>query len=206
MKNRILLISLLSTLFLVPSWSQPAIRLGVKAGVNLSGLKSDSGSVGGNKVSNKGDTNLGFVVGLTSEAEFGGFFLKPELYLAKSVTTVETGSIETPQKNSLYSLNLPVLFGFNAGMIRFGFGPVATLALNTSADFGNLMEDKLEQTYERVSFGYQLMLGTNLKSDIALDVRYEDRFSDSGAVESLVGPGKLDNRMKSVMISLNYFF
>ncbi len=205
MKNRVLLISLLSTLFLVPVWSQPTLRWGVKAGINMAGLKSASGNVGGYKVSNKGDSNTGFLLGVTSEAELGTFFVKPELYFAQSTTTVETGAIETPQKNTLSSLNLPVLAGINIGSLRFGLGPVATIALNSSADFGELMDDKLEQTYNRVTFGYQLMAGTHLKSQLALDVRYEDHFSSSGAVENLAGPGKLDNRINSVMISLTYF-
>ncbi|MGE4567820.1 MAG: outer membrane beta-barrel protein [Bacteroidales bacterium] len=206
MKKRVLILSLLSALFLAPAWSQPSLRWGVKAGLTLAGLKSDSGNVGGYKVSNKGDSNVGFLVGFTSEAELGEFFLKPELYFAQSVTTVETGAIETPQKNTLNSINVPILAGVNIGSFRFGLGPVATIALNSSADFGELMEDKLEQTYNRVTFGYQLMLGTHLQSRLALDVRYEDHFSNSGAVENLAGPGKLDNRINTVMISLNYFF
>ena len=169
----------------------------------MSGLKSKSSTDGNVNVSTKSGLKAGYAVGLTSEINLPLLFVKPELYYSHSSGEIEVNNIS--ETINLNRLDLPVIVGLKFGLIRVGVGPVLSYSIDDSYKF-TASEIDFKHEYERLSAGYQIMLGTNLGTFVAVDIRYEDHLSDSGVLKGSNLAGiSLDNRPHSFMLNLNIF-
>ena len=169
----------------------------------MSGLKSQSSTDGNVNVTTKSGLKAGYAVGLTSEINLPLLFIKPELYYSRSNGEIEVNNIS--QDIKVNRIDLPVIAGLKFGLIRVGVGPVLSYTIDDTYKF-NASGVDFKHEYERLSAGYQIMLGTNLGTRIAVDIRYEDHLSDSGVLKGTNMAGiKLDNRPHSFMLNLNLF-
>ena len=164
MKKTILLFAfVLATVFA----SQAQARLGVRAGVNYSGLTGDE--------TDATDRLFRFHAGITSQFfltddEF--FAIQPELLFSQKGGESEDDNF----KVKLSYLDVPVLAHINAGPLYFEGGPQVSFRVGGDIEQnGNNIDDDLDQ-FKRTSFGYAAGVGI-AAAGLNIGVRYNGDFS-----------------------------
>lgn len=203
MKTKSLLI--LCFLFIaVSSFGQ--FKLGVRAGISSSSIKSDditSGSVTLESVSN---AKVGYHIGLVSQIKLLGIYIQPELLFSSVGGQVRLKETTTSRlvDQRFSRIDIPVVVGKTFGPLRLGIGPVFTMVLNSSSeldDFG-AYDDK----FKKATMGYQLDLGLDI-SKIAIDLKYEGSLTKLGDGVTLGGTNhSFDSRPRQIILSLGIFF
>ncbi|MBP7644615.1 MAG: hypothetical protein KA767_14840, partial [Saprospiraceae bacterium] len=95
-------------------------------------------------------------------------------------TLGEYGGVKAVSKfvNETYnSVDLPVMIGLKAGIIRLYAGPVAHLHINSKSDLIDF--DGYEQRFKSATYGYQAGFGFDLWK-LRFDVAYEGNLSNFG--------------------------
>ncbi len=203
MKTKSLLI-LSFLLITVSSFGQ--FKLGVRAGISSSSIKSDDITSGGVTLESVSNAKVGYHIGLVSQIKLLGIYIQPELLFSSVGGQVRlketTGSKLVDQRFS--RIDIPVVVGKTFGPLRLGIGPVFTMVLNSSselADFGTY-DDK----FKKATIGYQLDLGLDI-SKIAIDLKYEGSLTKLGDGVTLGGTThSFDSRPRQIILSVGFFF
>lgn len=176
-------ISVIVTLLMVSFFANAQPGIGLKAGMNLSNIYTDAGSLG-NNIMESLDTRSGFVFGAWGRLG-QKIYLQPEVLVASRGGQVEIqpfggGSPELIDVKYT-SLDIPVLIGFRPlKFLRIMAGPVATLKLNEDKKLREALGDYTTNTgdaFKNASYGYQIGVGVNLLG-FELDLRKDGSLSD----------------------------
>ncbi len=206
--KKILFISILLALMLFTTTAYGS-GYGIRAGLNFSSIPSRTEIIlPGDEgiIEALPDSYTGFHIGVFGHFSLLGIFIQPELLytrtgqemLAKDAT--ELGDVYFT--NTFSHLSLPVIGGIKLGPLRAGLGPIASVLLNKSQGYSEYKESVLDFDYNRVSIGYQAMVGIKLKN-LLLDFKYEgslSRFGDGVSIGET--PLAFDTRPRQFIISL----
>jgi len=145
----------------------PNFQLGLKGGVNLSGISTSD-------VVANANNQAGYLAG--AWARFGalGFNFQPEAYFTKKSVDITSAAGEA--KANFTSVDVPLLFGAKIGALgvgaRFYTGPVVSFAINKSQSFSQAATAAAALNYKNQNFAWQAGAGLDLKA-ISFDLRYE---------------------------------
>ncbi|PMD98290.1 hypothetical protein BWI97_06295 [Siphonobacter sp. BAB-5405] len=176
---------------------KPWFQLGIKAGTNLSQLKtgnfvangSYSGSTLRENLKQSLDTRTGFVGGIYMR--FGRtLYIQPEvLYTGKGgsylVQPIDANGqavgSPTQVKVKTENIDVPVLLGLKFGPLRVNAGPVASFLIGSNESIKEAItkytQGSVSDTFNQAAWGYQLGGGLDI-GNFSLDVRYEDSLSN----------------------------
>jgi len=174
----------------------PSFNLGLKAGVNIAGLKGDWAD---------SDNRLGYQAGIWGRIGAPGFYVQPEVYLGSKGG--EFGSVEQDGttfngkgKITFTTLDVPVLIGKKFGSdnlnLRIMAGPVVSFLLDKTSK--NTFEPVLDfDNYKNQTVGAQFGAGVDA-GNISVDLRYE------AGISNVSKSSKYDQKQNLWHISLGY--
>ena len=145
----------------LPSLSKAqSFEIGAKAALNFANFSSDLSTY-------KPDNSTGYQIGLYSRVGLIGFYLQPELYLAKKETE---------------SLDVPILLGKKFGLgnlgVRVNAGPVFSFNFKNEDGNINISEVKDVNNYNKSSYT-SIAAGAGVDAGkLRFDARYELGVSD----------------------------
>ncbi|MDQ1088303.1 porin family protein [Siphonobacter sp. SORGH_AS_1065] len=176
---------------------RPWFQLGIKAGANLSQLKTGNfiangryqGSTLRENLKESLNTRTGFVGGVWMR--FGRtLYIQPEaLYSGKGgsymvqVIDANGNPTGTPMevKVKTENIDVPLLVGLRLGPLRVNAGPVASFMIGSNESIKDAItkytSGSINDTFKQAAWGYQLGGGVDI-GNFSLDVRYEDSISN----------------------------
>lgn len=165
------------------------------------GLSQGNVEVNGNGFS-KGNSKLGYHVGLFARLGGNSIYLQPEvLYTNTGGEFKEVqGSNEVNYEASFNRLDVPVLVGLKfADFFRVQAGPVASFLLNSDlAQDGASLSSSTMPDYKKSTIGYQAGIGVDV-GNMILDLKYEGPL---GKVSENIGGLTTDQRQNQLILSL----
>jgi hypothetical protein len=172
------------TLLFISTLGFSQAGFGVKAGVNLTNIYTDAGSLKGN-INESFDTKTGFVFGVWGRIGDKKIYLQPELLVASkggsvSVTPMGGGAPELVDVKYT-NLDIPFLVGFKPlGFLRVMAGPVASFKLSEDKKLKDALMDytsNVGDAFASSTWGYQLGVGIKVIG-FEIDLRREGGLSD----------------------------
>lgn len=224
--KKIFLLCCLLTLSAVSTFAQkdkPWFQLGLRAGTNLSQLKTGNfvtdgqyqGSVLRENLKQSLNTRTGFVGGLWMR--FGRtIYLQPEvLYSGKggsyTVQVIDANGNPTGTplevKVKTENIDVPLLLGLRVGPLRVNAGPVASFMIGSNESIKDAItkytRGSINDTFNQAAWGYQLGGGIDI-GNFSLDVRYEDSISNVRFVniETPTGSDPFKQKSKNWQVTL----
>jgi len=173
----------------------PSFDLGIKAGLNVSKLKSDVAA----------EENLtGFQAGVFARFGGAGLYFQPELYLGSKGSSYPTAAqvYSGDEKINFTTLDLPLLIGTKVGPgafnVRFMAGPVVSFLLDKEEPVASASQDVKDfRNYKDQALGLQAGAGIDV-SKLTFDVRYETGISNINKTD------KYDQKTNLWHLSLGY--
>ena len=158
-------------------------QLGIKGGVNVSKIYTNTGSLKSN-FNESLDTKTGYSFGIYSRIG-NKLYLQPEVMFASKggkVDFIPTGGGSPVSVNiKTNNIDIPVLVGYKLfNRIRINAGPVASIKLNEDGKFLDELKkvsSNPDQAFEKATFGYQAGVGIKLLG-FDLDLRKDGSLSD----------------------------
>lgn len=190
-------------MFIVTATASAQSSFGVKAGLNY----GDNGEIEysdftstGEDISEGADSKVGYHMGVYYRAEFGGFYLKPELLYTKTKSSYEYNN-ENADYN-ISKLDLPVLIGVKVlGPLRLFAGPSFQYILDNEFD-GVTIGDVENEFTIGAQFGAGLQIGR-----VGFDVRYERGLTENEAqaldLNNPNGLKRVDSRPSQFILALS---
>lgn len=191
MKKILLLIFLLSTGI---TFSQIEKSWGIKAGLNYNsnGKLKELSEAGGNIISEKANSKVGYHIGVFGKLDFPKVYLRPELVYTKTKSDYDGADFD------MSKLDLPVLLGYKIiGPLSVFAGPSFQYILDTDLE-GTDLEDVENDFTVGLNVGAAVQLG-----NIGLDMRYERGFSNNEASFISNNIGRVDSRPSQLIFSLS---
>ena len=196
MKNLFLSVLLLSSFI---GFSQSDSGFGLKAGLNYNsnGELKEVGTASEDILENKGDSKVGYHVGVFGKLDFPKIYLRPELVYTKTKSEYEGADFD------MSKLDLPVLLGYKIiGPLSVFAGPSFQYILDT-----DLEDVEIDDIKSDFSVGLNIGAAVSL-GNFGLDVRYERGFSKNEAEfiydEVSNSQGRLDTRPSQLIFSLSF--
>lgn len=192
--------------FSVNAFSQ--IKIGLRAGINSSSVKSDDVTSGTVTIESVSNAMIGFHAGLIGQITIAGVFIQPELLFSHTggkIRLKDTGNnIDEIVDQKFNKIDLPVIIGKKMGPLRLGLGPVFSKVLSSNSDlsdFGTYSDE-----FNKATIGYQFDLGLDI-SKIAIDLKYEGNLSKLGNGVTIGSTHhNFDSRAHQFIFSIGYFF
>ena len=200
MKKLLFTVLLLSTFI---GFSQGESAFGIKAGLNYNsnGELKDVSGASEDIIYNRGDSKVGYHLGIFGKLEFSSLYLRPELVYTKTKSDYNGSDFD------MSKLDLPVLLGYKIiGPLSVFAGPSFQYILDT-----DLEGVRLDDVKNDFSVGLNIGAGVQL-GRLGLDVRYERGFSEneanividnSGTVGETLVVGRVDSRPSQLIFSLS---
>ncbi|ASU34845.1 porin family protein [Mucilaginibacter xinganensis] len=168
MKKLIIALAIAATSFTFASAQVlPSFQLGIKGGVNLSGLEYSGSTF-------NSSNRAGYLGGLWARVGALGFNFQPELYLTSKNVELSDGTSDVKAKFT--SIDVPLLFGGKIGAFGFGgrfyTGPLVSFAINKDQTFNSAIGNATSLNYKDQNFAWVVGAGLDIKS-ISIDLRYE---------------------------------
>lgn len=187
------------------------IRFGLRGGINTAYFDATelNDEEEGYRFTTLNDATVGFHGGVMLQLNFFGAFIQPELLLSSlssdvRVTDIGQNSVGVIREQSYTKLDFPVLVGKRFGPARVGIGPVGTIMLNTKSE---LNEFGLAEQFNSATFGYQIGVGLDILTRLALDIKYEGNLSKLGDGITVGGQQReFDSRSRQFIVSIGIFF
>lgn len=200
MKKRIFILFLFITTASLHAQSSFGVKGGLNYGDNGQIEFTDVTHAGEDIMKKGGENKVGYHLGLYYRADFGGFYLKPELLYTKTKS-----SYEYNDQNADYSLSkmdLPVLLGMDLlGPLHIFAGPSFQYVLDN--DFQGVRIGDVEEDF---TIGAQFGAGIKLGS-LGVDVRYERGLTENQAevldLNNPQGLRRVDARPDQFIVSLS---
>ncbi len=210
-----LLVIILAVFIAFPAFSQ--LSWGLKVGASTNSIAMDkaiqlTGQTTNYTVMALKNAHYGFYGGFFVRLSILGIYVEPEVLFATSenkykVTNLSTATFtEVTQK--LNNLSIPIMVGFKLGPLRINAGPAASLAITSPEALIKDKTQKLENLYNKMSFGYQAGLGFDLFKKLTFDVRYEGSLQkyQTQIQNALNKKVALDNRPNAFLFSVGLMF
>jgi len=156
------------------------------------------------------NASYGYHFGLGIRLRFNHFYLQPELQFNSNKANFKIKDIDIPGaidsvKSERYQyVDLPVLIGLKAGLIRLYAGPVAHFFIHNSSDLFDVAgyDDK----FSAATFGYQAGIGFDI-AFIGIDLKHEGNFSNYGDHINFFGQKlNFDKKASRFMGTLSFKF
>jgi len=147
----------------------------------------------------KGDSKMGYHVGLFARLGGNALYLQPEvLYTNTGGEFKESqGSNEVSYKATFNRLDVPVLVGLKlGGLFRIQAGPVASFMLNS--DVSHDLSNATLPDYKKSNLAYQAGIGVDV-GNMILDLKYEGPL---GKVSESIAGFSTDQRQNQLILSL----
>lgn len=125
-------------------------------------------------------SRLGFLIGANYKIKMNSFFIQPEVLINSSstqYTITEPNLVSKSLEESYQFLDIPLMFGFDIGVLNLFGGPVSHIFLGSSSELNNIEGYKENQT--DLKWGWQAGLGFDIWR-LNLDIRYEGNFYNYG--------------------------
>jgi hypothetical protein len=199
-------ISLIIVLFFIYTGSFAQIKLGVRAGLNVSSIKSDNVTVNSVSLESVSNSITGYHFGIVGQIAFFGYYLQPELLFTHmgGQIRVNDGNINQLVDQKFNRFDIPVIFGRKFGPLRLGLGPVFSTILSAKSELTSLQG--YDDDYKKASIGYQLDLGLDILK-IGFDVKYEGNLSKLGDGINILGTHRsFDSRAHQFIFGVAYYF
>ncbi|MEJ7694176.1 porin family protein [Daejeonella sp.] len=195
MKKIILVTCLLLTTGIGAMAQLPSFAFGIKAGLNVSKLKSDVAAE---------ENRTGYQAGVFARFGGAGLYFQPELYLGSKGSTYPTAAqvYSGDEKINFTTLDLPLLIGTKIGPgglnVRFMAGPVVSFLLDNEEPESTASQDVKDfRNYKDQALGLQAGAGIDI-SKLTFDVRYEAGISNINKTD------KYDQKTNLWHLSLGY--
>jgi len=120
--------------------------------------------------------NFGIHAGIFLEAQMGHFFIQPELLFNANTVDYRIDSLfaasqtSAPVEVTYRYLDMPLMIGFKAGVLRLGAGPVGHMFISTDDGFAGY--PGYTPDFEKFTWGWQAGIGFDFWK-LHLDFRYE---------------------------------
>lgn len=194
----------LFTLLYIHSFSQ--IKIGVRAGISSSSIKSKDLVTDTFSLRSLSDAVVGFHFGVMAQAKILGAYFQPELLFSSTGGKIKlsdvNGSRILDQKFS--RIDIPLIFGKAFGPARIGIGPVASFIINSNSELTDI--EGYDDKFKSATFGYQIDLGLDFWK-LALDLKYEGNLSKLGnSVKLFNNSFSFDQRGRQFIFSVGLFF
>lgn len=168
-------------------------EFGIKAGLNSIDLVSD-----GIEINNNGqvldidfkNSEYGHHIGLYTRVKFLGIYVEPAaIFNSNKVNYTitdysEDGPVTEIFSEKYYNLDIPLMVGIKAGILRLYGGPVAHLHIASTSDLFELKD--YDQKFQDATYGYQAGFGFDIWK-LRLDLSYEGNLSSFGNHISIGG-------------------
>lgn len=122
------------------------------------------------------DARYGFHIGAFYKIRMNKFFIQPELVLnsnSSTYTLKDAFDIETQLEENYQYLDIPVMLGFDLGVINFFGGPVGHVFVGSTSELNEL--EGFRQKWNDLTWGWQAGIGFDIWR-LNLDLRYEGNF------------------------------
>jgi len=184
-KIKALLVSLLLWMILVRVDAQTSV--GIKGGLSLPSIAPTNILVSNNGVNyyeiKVEDERYGIHAGIFMQVQMGHFFIEPELIynsysIGYGVDSLSSPGLGTAHVVETYRyINTPVMFGFKAGAIRIGAGPVGHIFISEESGFVGY--EGYVPDFQKFTWGWQGGFGFDFWK-LHFDFRYEKNYSQLG--------------------------
>ncbi len=148
----------------------------------------------------------GFHFGLQIPVTINNFIIQPEIVFNSNSVEYDYEDINTTnalQERYNY-LDIPLLFGYRLGFIRFMGGPVGHIFIQSSSDLFDI--NGYESSFNNLTWAYQLGVGLTI-TKFTLDVRYEGGFNKFGSHLMINDKTfKFNSRPERLLMSLGFLF
>jgi hypothetical protein len=146
---------------------------------------------------------------------FGGFvrfgkklYLQPELDFNSNKVdyqaTGNSGQFNGVFQESYQNLDIPLLFGYDTGVVRLHAGPVGHVHLNSSSELTDL--SGYAQKFKEFTYGWQGGIGFDIWK-LNIDLKYEGNFSKFGDhITFFDQEFKFSDSESRILFSLAYVF
>ncbi|MBK9107922.1 MAG: outer membrane beta-barrel protein [Saprospiraceae bacterium] len=154
--------------------------------------------------------SYGYHFGIGLQLKFNHFYIQPELQFNSNKANFKVKDFSVPNtldsiKSEKYQyIDLPVIIGFKAGLIRLYAGPVAHFFIHNSSELFDVggYDDK----FETATFGYQAGLGFDI-GFIGIDIKHEGNFSKYGEHVTFFGKKlKFDKNASRLLGTISFKF
>lgn len=199
-------ITAILALALISSLGFSQSGLGIKAGVNLTSITTDAGSLK-NNISESFETKTGWVFGAWGRLG-DKIYLQPEVLVASkggkvSVSPLGGGSAELIDVKYT-NLDIPMLIGFKPlKFLRVMAGPVASIKLSEDQKLKEALAgytSNAGEAFANSTWGYQFGMGVKLLG-FEIDLRKEGSLSDINVL-NFSGEEKFSQRAKGWQLTL----
>lgn len=155
-------------------------------------------------------SNYGHHFGVYSRLKILMLYLEPSVMFNSNRVTYALDEYRGTQAISKFvnetynNLDIPVMVGFKAGIIRLYAGPVAHLHISSRSDLADI--DGYAQKFKSATYGYQAGFGFDIWK-LRLDVAYEGNLSKFGEHISIAGQDfSFNDSAARVLGSVSYKF
>ncbi len=206
------LFALIICLYILPGAGQAQLNVGIKAGFNSTQLTNSNEIIVLDKQGIEAFTmrikeaKYGIHLGAYLKGYIGRFFIQPEVLLNSNTTTYDfSNSLEEKILSESYQyLDVPLMLGFDFGILNLQAGPVGHVFINSSSDLDNV--EGIQEKWDDLSWGWQAGIGFDIWR-FNLDLRYEGNLYRYGDHLTFFGDHyTLSNRPSRVITSLGFVF
>lgn len=192
---------------------QAQVQFGVKAGISSYDLAKDGIFI------NTGDQHIkwnvanagyGHHFGVYTRLTLLGVYLEPALLFNSNTVTYnietygESGVFNTIKNEKYNHVDIPVLAGIKAGVLRFQGGVVGHLFVNSISDVVDIKG--YDQRFKTATYGWQGGMGVDVWK-LRLDLLYEGNFDRFGDHITIAGhPYAFSDKPSRLLLTLGYKF
>lgn len=164
------------------------VKLGIKGGINTTQISPEEIMIGDFLPVSLAvkDARYGIHLGALLKIRMNKFFIQPEVLLNSSTTTYTytEPNVERVLEESYQFVDLPLLLGFDLGVLNLNAGPVGHLFVSSTSELKSL--NGYKQQWNDLHWGWQAGLSFDIWR-INLDLRYEGNFYKYGDHVSFFG-------------------
>jgi hypothetical protein len=227
MKKKLLVLSV-AILTLVGVSNAQLLKFGVKGGVSSTKVKFDETTLSNVTTTSgakdflveQGKSKLGIHFGLFARVKVAALYVQPEVLFTQTkgevLLTDVTGStiVDLAKEQKFNKIDVPVMIGWKLGPARIGLGPVASFVISEKdglkdelATYLDNTTTKIENEFNKATFGYQVGVGLDILKIATIDLKYEGNLSKLGSGVTIGGvERKFDQRNPQVILSVGIFF
>jgi hypothetical protein len=154
------------------------------------------------------DTRFGFHIGAMYKIRMDKFFLQPELVLNSNTTTFtfKDLNVEKQLEESYQYLDLPLMAGFDLGVLNLFAGPVGHWFIGSTSEFNDEFGEGYRQRWQDITLGWQAGLSFDI-GRFNIDLRYEGNFYRFGEHMVFFGDKyNFQDRPSRVITSIGFMF
>lgn len=210
MRQFILSVAIFSAFFTAAS---AQVQFGVKAGISSYDLAKDGIFVntGSQNIKwNISNAGYGHHFGVYTRLTLLGIYLEPSLLFNSNTVTYnietygESGVFSTLKNEKYNHVDIPVLAGIKAGVLRFQGGVVGHLFINSISDVVDIKG--YDQRFKTATYGWQGGMGLDVWR-LRLDLLYEGNFDKFGDHITIGGhPYSFSSSPSRLILTMGYKF